>query len=592
MSENPQLRLHVWYQNMEATVEHNANDMLVIGRKFLQTLFGVRGSNFRNISRTHLTIFFDDITDQFWAKDSSLLGTFVRVVGSAHDSLGPEFLYHHDQFLVKRHMRLRMQNEDASREPDDIIIEIENHSHDETRPILHAPSYWDRLLKQLHNVRAAHLVGMPGTGKSTLAKKLLAPNGTMWQRQRDRQLGGRALVAWVDCHMLNERDGYLWQRLAQRMLSALHTAADDQFLTEMRDEIARSLKTFNQSNSQRIGQITPVFRQALRTVVRHGFRPVFVFDHFDDVYTRLNKFMLYQLYQFHQWPDIGEALRYVVITRRPLEALRSDRKENGVVEFYNTFSRYSIHMRCWDSAEFKTLWRQVAPGHGDVNDAALSHLYKLCGGHPRLARELYEELAINDWLEPSDWWHKKLTQVNWEERPARSCIITWDFMTSAEKQAIVNLLHHKEVDGQQRNALISMGILNQHGNVYSPLFARTVQQFSQEIRQRRPGLIVDVPNRRVFVNGNDVTSKLQGRKLDVLIYMYQNANRLVDYEELIEHTLPKGTAIDQIYIESERGALQRTVSRLCKIADPNREHIHNEQGQGYILRYEQPQLVV
>lgn len=584
-NDNRELGLQVWYQDKKARFACEASDPLIIGRNFLQQLFGVNGDSFRNVSRRHLEITYDERNDQFWCRDRSLLGSLVRVVGEAPDDLGPEFLYHHDQFLIKRRMRIRLQNEDVGREPDDVIIEINNHTHDETKPILDSPAYWDRLLKQLHSIRAVQLVGLPGTGKSTLAKKLLASEGTMWQRQRDRELGGTALVAWVDCHIMDQVDERLWMHLARRILTALLTAVDDLGLTETRDELRSAIKYFDANVSRRIGQMNPVFRQAWRAIAKSGLRPLIIFDHFDTLYARLDKFMVYQLYQFHQWPEIGEMLRYVVITRRSLAELRNDSKEDGVVEFTNLFARYAIQMTPVRQDEFRPLWSLIAPTHQRVEPAVLDHLYHLSGGHPGLMRELYEELAINGWLDAPDQWQANLASVDWQERPPQSCVAVWNCLTGKEQEAVVCLLDGGWVSAETKRCLQNKGILNAKGEFFSPLFRDLVAWQQHQIEDEQRGLRIDTTQQRVFVDGSDVTPKLQGRKLDVLLYMHQNANQLCDYESLIKHTLPDGTVIDTTYVESERGALQRTVSRLCRIIDPNRQHIQNEQGRGYIFRY-------
>ena len=112
------LSLVVWYQDKKVSIIYEAGESLVIGRKQLQLLFNINGASFQNISRHHLEIYYDEKREEFWARDSSLLGTLVRVVGQ-NDEVGPEFLYHHEQFMIRRRMRLRLHNEDPQREPDD-----------------------------------------------------------------------------------------------------------------------------------------------------------------------------------------------------------------------------------------------------------------------------------------------------------------------------------------------------------------------------------------------------------------------------------------------------------------------------------------
>ncbi len=582
MSNTRPIWVSIWYRNQEQGFEHDvAKRPLIIGRKFLQQLFNTNGNTFRNVSRNHLEIIYDSAKDQLWATDQSLLGTLARVVND--DNMGPEFLYHHESFLVKRSMRLRLQNEDNERQPDDVLINIENDDHEETRPILDAPEHWDKLLSQLRSLRAAHIVGVAGTGKSTLAKKLLAPDGTLWQRQRDRHLGGTALVAWVDCHLMHNAP--IWQTVGRRMLSALQTAADERGLFELRDELRDAVNYFNGNVRTRIGQMNAVFRGALRLVAKAGLRPLFVFDHFDGAFAQIDPFMLYQLYQFHQWPEIGESLRYLVITRRPLEMVRDDIETDGVNEFVSLFGRTALRLTPVNSDEFRKLWREVAPPYGFVSAENLSGLYKLCGGHPALTRELYQELALNGWLDDAPkTWDKQLRRLDWRERPSQSAVTLWQSLNEVEQHTVLASLTDAPSDKHVELALRSAGLFNRRGELFSPIFRDTV--LNQRDGQPLPtqGLYVMPERQRVLLNGEDVTGKLSGRKLDVLMYLHENAGRLCTYNELIENTLAADVALDELLLEMERGSLQRTVSRLCRIVDPKRKYIFNEQGRGYLLR--------
>lgn len=577
----------LWYQDKRVEFEHDLADCpLIIGRQFLKQAFNLRGEHFRNISRNHLEIQYDPSQDQVEAADNSLLGTLARVVGDQLDNLGPEFLYHRDRFLVKRHMRLRLQNEGADREPNDVIIEVENPNHEETRPILEASAYWDRLLSQLRSVRAAQLVGLPGSGKSTLSKKLLATQGSVWQRQRDRHLGGPALVTWIDCRLMGNDERPLWLQLGRRILSALQIAADDQSLFDLRDELRSAVNYFDANVTQRVGQMNAPFRQALRAINRHNLRPVFVFDHFDNAFVQLDKFMLYQLYQFHQWPEVGEVLRYVLVTRRPLDQLRADCRDDGINEFYTLFSRYVIQMGTVGEDAFRYLWREVAPEFAFVSAETLQSLYKLSGGHPGLTRELYEELAINRWIDAApETWSDWLQQVDWRLRPSQNCVAIWESLDSAEQRALVNHLNGDLVSTRTYERLRSSGLINTQNQLFSPIFTQLLARDRTPQAAPAPNALdINVAERRVYVYGEDVTARLAGRKLDVLLYLYTHANQVCDYNELIQHSLDTETDIDELFLEAERGSLQRTVSRLCRIVDPKRRLIQNEQGRGYILR--------
>ncbi|MCK5920701.1 MAG: hypothetical protein KAG66_07150, partial [Methylococcales bacterium] len=374
------------------------------------------------------------------------------------------------------------------------------------------------------------------------------------------------------------KDDPLWQQLGRRMLSALHLAADEQQLFDIRDDIKSAITYFDANASRRIGQMNTAFRQALRAIVKKGgMRPVFVFDHFDNVYAELDKFMLYQLYQMHEWHEIGEAMAYVIITRRPLDQLRQDNQSDGVIEFYNLFARYAISMGCWQQREFKHLWQEIAPGHTIMPAETLDYLYKMSGGMPALARELYEELAINNWLDRPHLWIEKLESIDWYARPPRSCSLIWQNLSEDERAALTNPFE-ANIPQSTQNTLRQMGIINDQNQLFSPLFQKMIGRFHQHEQEQIKGLQIDCEHKRVYVNGDDVTPQLRGRKLDVLFYLHENANRLCTYEDLILDNLPTQSSLDMVYMESERGSLQRAVSRLCKVIDPGRLYIQNEQG--------------
>ncbi len=577
------------YRDKQHEIVHDlAESPLLIGRKLLQRLFDVSNSSLRNVSRRHIEVQYDEANQQIWATDTSLLGTLARVVGDEPSDIGPEFLYHHERFLVKRHMRIRLQNEDDSREPDDVVIEIENQNYEETRPIMSKPASWDRMLNHLRTVRAAHLLGMPGTGKSTLTKKLMAPQNTLWQRQRDRQLGGRVLVAWVDCHLLPDRDEPLWRTLSRQILTGLITGAAEQDLPEVRDGLDAALRYFDANVHSQTNEMHSVLRGAIRMVVQKGnARPLIVFDHFDAVFADVNKFMLYQLFQLHQWSDVGEEVQFVIVTRRPLLTLRDDIRDDGVFEFVNLFARHGIRMGCVPMEEFNKLWREIAPEFNYVSDYQLEQLYSLSGGHPGLTRELFEELAVNGWLsQDPERWSDMLRTVNWKRRPSRCCTAVWHAMSPVEQDAMRGLMQGDAPVPTVLEQFRSLGILRVDGTLFSPLFSPVVGTDSFAPTQTGTALVISPIEQRVFVGGQDVTSKLSGRKLEVLMYLHSNANRLCTYQELIENTLPTDSHVDDMTIDAERGSLQRTVSRLCRIVDPKRSYISNEQGRGYRLRYE------
>ena len=94
----------------------------------------------------------------------------------------------------------------------------------------------------------------------------------------------------------------------------------------------------------------------------------------------------------------------------------------------------------------------------------------------------------------------------------------------------------------------------------------------------RQGFVIDLPNRRVCVEGREVT--LGGAEFDVLVYLYNHAGQLCTRRALVEEALGEVYAND----EQEVGRLNTLISRLRSKVEPDPDHpryVRTVRGGGY-----------
>lgn len=579
MSTTPELQLTIRYRERRHTLRYPAVPGLAqtIGRADLQGWLGLPADSLRNISKVHFAIVYD--SGRFWIDELSRYGTLVR---SLDTPTAPFRRRRRARLALGRQTELRLVNANpAEGTPDDVYILIENPGASDTLAVFVDP-LWDQLLHRLAGARAAHLLGLPGSGKWFLARQLMAADS----HERERLLGVATLPVSVDCRVPADDEAALWSAFARRLLVALGEAADRGGHAPSARIIAGLIDQYDARPPGRPDETMTYFQRAFETLVNDALQsPLLVLTQFDGVYSDLEPEMLLCLARFlREWHEISERLYLVIATWRPLSRLRDDSADEAGAEFVREFTHLfdDATLALNYSGQFRALWESLTDGRPlDIRNEAL--LLGLTGANPGILRDLLQRLQGRGWLDDPARLAERLAAEKWAESPLPTCDKIWRALRPDERDCLLSLAAGRSIDINRQQELAKLGLVTPDGAIFSAIFADTIGRFRDEESRHERGLRVDAANRRVFVDGRPVALR-DGREMDVLLALYARRGQVVGYRELIEQVYGEpGVAYDEAMAFSDKEALQRAVGRLCDRIDPQRVYLTTKHGVGYSL---------
>lgn len=581
MRTMPDLQVTIRYRDRAHVLRFAAEPgaTLVVGRSELQAWFGLPPDSLRNISRGHFRIAFDN--GRFWIDELSRYGTYVRSLDAPTPL--PYKRRRRARLAPGRQTELKLLNTNPTDgSADDLYVLIDNPGASDTLAVFADP-LWDRLLVRLAGARAAHLLGLPGSGKWFLARQLMADDS----RDRERLLGVSVLPVSVDGRALADDEVALWQAFARRLLLALGEAADRAGHAESGRHIAALVAQFDARPPGRPDESMIYFRRAFETLVNDALQsPLLLLTQFDSVYSELEPEMLYCLARFlKEWHEVSERIYLVIATTRPLGRLRDDAQGEGdaadfVREFNHLFDDDPVLLNY--GGQFRALWASLTDGR-PLDLRTEEALLALTGANPGLLRDVIQRLQGRGWLDDPAWLREQLAAEPWADAPLPTADKIWRALRPDERDCLVALAEGRSIDINRQQELVRLGLVSPEGAIFSDIFAATVARFRAEEDRHERGLRVDAPNRRVYVDGQPAALR-DGREMDVLLALYAQRGRVVPYRELIEQVYGEpGVAYDEAMLFSDKEALQRAVGRLCDRIDPQRAYLTTKHGVGYCL---------
>jgi len=586
--DTPDLQLTIRYRDQTHALTFAAAETgRTIGRADLQRWFDLSGDALLNISKAHFTLVFSD--GRYWIDEHSSFGSLVR----AHDGLIlPAYRKRRRARLaLGRRTELLLSNTNrADDSADHVYVFADNPAASDTLAMFVDP-LWDQLLRRLESGRAAHLLGLPGSGKWHLARQLMADDS----HDRERVLGLSMLPVAVDCRAISAGDQPLWLAFARRLLLAMSEAADRAGYANAGRELAALPKAFDRHPPAHPDETMSAFQRAFDTLVNDALQsPLLVLTNFDSVYSDLEPEMLYCLARFRsEWHDVSERIYLVIATWRPLSRLRDDAardpdgdaagREAGagfVREFSHVFADAAIPLNY--RGQFRALWESLTFGR-PLDARTEERLLRLTGANPGLLRDVLRRLQLRGWLDDPARLVERLAAEPWAEAPLPTCDKIWRVLRPDERDCLVSLAEGRRIDVNREQELARLGLLDADGRIFSEVFAATIGRFRAEEERHVRGLRIDAASRRVMVDGRPVALR-DGREMDILLALYNHRGQVVGYRQLVEAVYGEpGVAYDEAMFFSDKEALQRAIARLCERIDPQRAYLTNKHGVGYSL---------
>ncbi len=396
------------------------------------------------------------------------------------------------------------------------------------------PTYRQEIITPItRNITAGEscsIVGVASTGKSNLFRFLIRPE------VRQKYLGegwGNYLFLYIDTHSLTELSEWgLYELLLRRIVEATEDLKIESQWSEL----------FNDLYQQAIWpEKRPLARGYLERGVKNlcqrlGFRLVFLFDEFDEIFRRVDtRFFLglRALRDEHKY-----RLSCVVATRDELPRIREDIAE--CESFYELLSLNTFGLGPYNEADARNMIRRLAARKKvTVTDDDVNLLIEVSGGHSGILRAAFWALddgRINRAGDASKQW------LN-EPDIQTECFKIWDSLGEDERMALTDIAADCPLEQLEREAvrllhLKGLVVENEAGQavVFCPLFQHFVNR--QEVFTGKD-IRLDERSGKVWVEGKPIRPDLTNLEFTLLSYLFKRRGEICSRSELMEALYPE-----------------------------------------------------
>jgi DNA-binding winged helix-turn-helix (wHTH) protein len=428
---------------------------------------------------------------------------------------------------------------------------------------------WQRELvtRIMHTIAAGEscsIVGMAGVGKSNLFRFLIRPN------VRQRYLGkswGKYLFLYIDTYSLKELSEWgLYELLLRRMVEA----------TEGLKIESQWTKLFNDLHQQAVWpEKRPLARGYLERGVKNlcqrlGFRLVFLFDEFDEIFRQVDTRFFLSLRALRD--EHKYRLSYVVATRDELSRIR---KNMGEFEsFYELFSLNTFGLGPYSKVDARKMVQRLAMRGGvTVTDDDTNLLLEVSGRHPGLLRAAFWALSDGKIDKSGDIYRQLLDDPDIQAE----CTKIWDSIGEDEQMALADVAAGRKLQQLDQGIvqllrLKGLAMENRVGQV--TIFCRLFEDFvNQPEVLAAMDIRLDRGSRKVWMEGEGVSPGLTAEEFALLSYLYERRGEICSKGEL-----------EALYLKSQN--VDTLIDQLQKKieSDPRRpKYLITARGRGFKL---------
>jgi DNA-binding response OmpR family regulator len=395
------------------------------------------------------------------------------------------------------------------------------------------PTYRQKILTSIIRTIAAgescSIVGVASTGKSNLFRFLIRPE--VRQKYLEERWG-EYLFLYIDTHSLTElSDWGLYELLLRRIVEA----------TESLEIESQWPKRFNDLYQQAVWpEKRPLARGYLERSVKNlcqrlGFRLVFLFDEFDEIFRRVDtRFFLglRALRDEHKY-----RLSCVVATRDELSRIREDITE--CESFYELLSLNTFGLGPYSEADARNMIQRLAARKGvTVVDDDVNLLIKFSGGHPGILRATF--WALNDGRidRAGDVFRQ------WSNEPdiQAECVKIWDSLGEDERMALADIAAERFLEQPEQKAIRLLklkGLVVESEVSQAAIFCRLFKHFvNQREFFKGKDIRLDEGSGKVWLEGKPVCPNLTNLEFTLLSYLFKRRGEICSRGELLRVLYP------------------------------------------------------
>jgi DNA-binding winged helix-turn-helix (wHTH) protein len=367
------------------------------------------------------------------------------------------------------------------------------------------------------------IVGVASTGKSNLFRFLIRPD------VRQKYLGeswGKYLFLHIDTNSLTELSEWgLYELLLRRMVEATE---------DLRIESQWS-KLFNDLYQQAVWpEKRPLARGYLERGVKNlcqrlGFRLVFLFDEFDEIFRQVDTRFFLSLRSLRD--EHKYRLSYVVATRDELSRIRGNIAE--CESFYELFSLNTYGLGPYDRADAINMVQRLTARKGvTVTEDDTHLLIEVSGGHPGILRAAFWALSDRKIGRSGDISRRLLDDPDIQAECAR----IWDSIGEDEQMALADAAagcQFQQLEQGVVRLLQLKGLVIESETGQAAIFCRLFEDFvnQQKVFKARD-IRLDKRSGKVWVEGKAVSPDLTAAEFVLLSYLFERRGETCSKSEL------------------------------------------------------------
>jgi hypothetical protein len=387
----------------------------------------------------------------------------------------------------------------------------------------HPPTYRQEIVTRvMHTIAAGEscsIVGVASTAKSNLFRFLIRPD------VRQKYLGeswGKYLFLYIDANSLTELSEWgLYELMLRRIVEA----------TEGMKIESQWSKLFNDLYQQAVQpEKRPLARGYLERGVKNlcqrlGFRPVFLFDEFDEIFRQVDTRFFLSLRALRD--EHKYRLSYVVATRDELSRIRENIGE--CESFYELFSLNTYGLGPYNRADaINMVQRLAARRRVKVTNDDTNLLLRVSGRHPGLLRAAFWALSDGKIDKSGDIYRQLLDNPDIQAE----CTKIWDSIGEDERTALADVAtgcELRQLDQGIVQLLRLKGLVMESRAGQGTIFCQLFEDF---VNQQEVDIKLDRSSGKVWVEGEAVSPDLTAAEFTLLSYLYERRGVICNKGEL------------------------------------------------------------
>jgi DNA-binding winged helix-turn-helix (wHTH) protein len=268
----------------------------------------------------------------------------------------------------------------------------------------------------------------------------------------------------------------------------------------------------------------------------HHLQLVLVLDEFEELWQSLEPRLFQNLRYLRD--EFKYHLVFLTITRERLAPARRRARDDAaeVEAFWEMFDPHVFGLGMYEAEDATEMMVRIERRQGQPHDAAHHQaLINLSGGHPALLRVLawglsHASLAHHD--------GHSLTAM---PSVANECAKLWADLLPAEQQLVRQIALGREAgvdpDEPVLRELCLKGLVQPSDQLrlFAPIFTAYVQS---QTDPATVGVVVDLPQRLVLVDGRPLSGTLSPLEFNLLAYLAQRAGQICRRDEILAALYP------------------------------------------------------